>query len=420
MRTTWRRGTMAAIFTAAAVGVLASLLWPQPVPVDLAAVGRGPLRVTVDGEGKTRVKDVFVVSAPLTGRVLRITGRVGDKVVAGETVLAIIQPSDPGFLDLRATAQAEARVRAAEASRALAEAEQRRAEAELDFARADLERTRTLAERGAAPGRSLERAELEVKTREAALATAEATLRVRDFELETARAALINPADFAMQWDGNGNGTCSESGNGHGNGEAASCVRLRAPISGRILKVLQESESVVPIGTPLLELGDPGSLEIVVDLLSTDAVKVAEEAEVTIEEWGGAALRSRVRRVEPYGYTKISALGIEEQRVNVIADFVDPPEAWRRLGHGYRVEARIVVWEGAEVLKLPLGALFRDGDDWAVFVYSEGRAQLRRVGIGRTTSSEAHVAAGLEEGERVVLHPSDRVKAGTRIIPRRP
>jgi HlyD family secretion protein len=394
-------------------GALAALLgggltyafWPEPVPVDLGEVARGPVRVTVDEEGRTRVKEVYVVSAPVAGRMRRIETHVGDAVVAGETVLATIEPTAPTFLDVRSRTQAESAVRAAEAAKALADAELVRARAELDFANADYERAKTLAERETISQRALDSAELEVKTRQAAVSTAQASLRVKTFELETARASLIVPG--GDETSGQEAGSC--------------CVEVRAPVSGRVLRVLQESESVVPAAAPLIEIGDPQDLEIEVDLLSRDAVKIKEGAAVLIEDWGGGTtLAGRVRRVEPYGFTKISALGIEEQRVNVIIDFTDPLDKWRRLGHGYRVETRIIVWEGTDVLNVPLGALFRHGDAWAVFVDSEGRARLRPVAIGRFNSREAQVLEGLSVGERVVLHPSDRVKDGVPIVARPP
>lgn len=403
MRVALRRGLFTTVLGAALAGALIYAFWPRPVPVDLGEVTRGTLRVTVNDEGRTRVKEIYVVSAPLAGRMLRIKSHVGDAVVAEETVLAVIQRSEPTFLDLRSRRQAEATVKAAEAAKALADADLVRAEAELEFAVAELQRAQKLAARQTISQRALERAQLDVKTSRAAVATAKALVRVKDFELETARAVLITPIEEE---------TASR-------GEQSCCVEVRAPVSGRVLKIIHESESVVAAAEPLIEIGDPRQLEIEVDLLSTDAVTVTEGAEAVIDEWGGdVPLRGRVRRVEPYGFTKISALGIEEQRVNVIIDLIDPPSLWRALGHGYRVEARIVVWQGDDVLKLPVSALFRDGDAWAVFVVSEDRARLRRVTIGRRNAVEAQVQEGIVEGERVVLYPSDRVDDGVRIISR--
>jgi len=400
----YRRGIFWGILCLGLVAGIVYAFWPQPVPVDLGEVSRGALQVTVDEEGETRVKDVYHVSAPLGGRLLRIEGEAGDRVEAGETILAVIQPADPTFLDVRSLSEREALVKAAEAARALAEAEVERSRAEVDFAESDLKRTERLFDRGNVSKRKLESDELEVKTRRAALTSSEAALRVKEFELETARAALISPVSPHFEGDGTDE-TC--------------CVEVRAPVGGRILKVIQESESIIESGAPLLEIGDPRSLEIVVDLLSADAVKVVDGAPVLIEGWGGQVLEGRVRRIEPYGFTKVSALGIEEQRVNVIIDFVDPPETWRRLGHGYRVEIRIVVWQDDDVLRIPIAALFREGDAWATFVASDGLVEKRQIAIGQRNSLAAQVLDGLSEGERVVLHPSDRISDGIRVVDRR-
>ncbi len=396
-----RRIVWYALLGAILVAALVYAFRPQPVPVDLAAIERGELTVTIDGDGQTRVREVYVVSAPVPGRVLRIERHVGDAVVANETLLATIQPGDPTFLDRRAQAQAEAAIKAAEAAFALAEAEQARALAELDFARAELNRAEQLAKRGNVSQRDLDRAKLELRTRNAALSTAKASIEMRRFELETARAALIQPGE--------------EGGEGD---RQACCVEVYSPVDGRILRVIHESEGVVAAGAWLVELGDPHDLEIVVDLLSGDAVRIREGAEVTIEDWGGVSLAGRVRRVEPYAFTKVSALGIEEQRVNVIVDFTDPQEKWQGLGHGYRVDAHILDWRGEDVLKLPLGALFRDGDSWAVFVAEDGVAKLRHIEIDHGNGREAEVLDGLAEGATVILHPGDRISDGVRVLSR--
>lgn len=387
---------------AAAAGLLAFLFAPEPVPVDFAEVSRGDMVVTVDDEGETRVKEIYVVSAPVAGLLRRIEKHAGDVVIAGETVIALIQPTDPTFLDARSRGQAEAAVRAAEAATALADAAVVQAEAELEFARSDYERAESLSARQTISRRELERAVLQVKTREAALLTAQASLRVQTFELETARAQLISPGQALSQSSG------------------ACCVELRAPASGQVLRVLFESESVVAAGTPLVEIGDPADLEIVVDLLSAESVKIAQGAEVWIEEWGGGQmLKGEVRRVEPSATTRVSALGIEEQRVNVIIDIIDPPSVRTALGHGFRVQAKIVFWRGGDVIKVPLGALFRDGSDWAVFVAADdGTARLRKVTIGQRNAIDAQIVAGLREGEQVILHPSDRIGNGVRVSAR--
>lgn len=404
MRASWRRGLIAVVAVGVVGAGLAHAFRPQPVPADFATADRGELVVTVDEEGRTRVRDVYVVSTPVAGRVMRIEKEVGDTVTAGDTLLATVQPSEPSFLDLRSRRRAEAEIKAAEAALALAKAELARARAELEFAGSDLARARPLAQRGAISTREYERYQLEVKTRAAAVDTAEAAVKVRESELDTARAMLITPDITVREPDG----------------AATCCVDIYPPVDGRILKIMQESENVVIAGTPLMEIGDLNQLEVVIDLLSSDAVRVAPGAEVMIERWGGGdMLRGSVRRVEPYGYTKVSALGIEEQRVDVVVDFTGPTARWRSLGHGYRVEARIAVWRGEDVVRAPVSALFRQGGDWTVFVVDEDdRARERRITIGHRNTRHAEVLTGLEKGERVVVYPSDRVADGVRLVAR--
>jgi HlyD family secretion protein len=390
----------------AALGVLLTLglvyaFWPRPVPVDLAEVGRGALVVTVDDEGETRVRDIFVLSAPVVAYSTRIEADVGDRVVANETVVAELEPIDPDFLDPRGRAAALAAVRAADSAVALAEAEVRQAEAQLEFMRTELERARELRRAQTISQRELDEAERAFKTTEAALESTRAALRMRAAELERARAQLLSPTQT------------------HGADGARERIPLFAPVTGRVLRIPNDSARVVTPGEPLLEIGNPRDLEIVVDLLSSDAVKVEPGQRVIIEGWGGdVPLAGRVRRVEPFGFTKISALGIEEQRVNVIIDLTSPAEQWEAIGHGYQVDVRVVLWEEADVLKVPLTALFRDGDGWAVFAVADGRAQRRTVQVGRRTGLEAQLLAGLAAGERVIVHPGERVVEGVRIQPR--
>ncbi len=389
-----------AIGTAIALAVVFAFR-PRPVGVDTVAVERGELLVTIDEDGKTRVHDVYVLSAPVGGRMHRVGLHAGDAVTALESVVAEIEPIAPAFLDPRGAAQARADVRAAESAQTLANAEVEQARAELDFAQRDYDRTRQLMGQGVTLQHDLDVAERAYRTRRAALSTALAALDVRRFELERARAQLVSPADAAKQED------------------PCACVSLRAPVSGRILQVLQQSESVVLPGAALVEIGDPRDLEIAVELLTTDAVKVHAGQRVIIDDWGGdAPLEGRVRVVEPYGFTKVSALGIEEQRVNVIVDITSPHDQWKALAHGYQVEARIVVADENNVLRLPLTALFRDGADWAVFVDANGRARLRHVVVGRRTDTEAEIRSGLDQHERVIVHPSDRIGDGVRVLSR--
>ena len=399
VRTLWRRSFWL-VFVVAVAAALGWALWPRPVLVDVAAIGRGPLEVSVEDEGTTRIREVYVVSAPAAGKMLRAPREVGDEVVADRTVVAVLEPTDPALLDIRTQRVNEAAVEAANAAVDLADAQVRQARSQLVFAQGDLRRANELAARQTIAERALEKAGLDVATAEAAVASAVATLEVRRRELESAKARLIQPGQQAAAATG-----C--------------CIQVKAPVSGRVLKIVAESEQVVQAGSPLLEIGDPGELEIVVDLLSRDAVRIAVGAAARIESWGGdTTLGARVRRIEPTGYTKVSALGIEEQRVKAVLDFTDPPDAWRRLGHAFRIVARITAWRGDDVLQVPLGALFRQGDSWAVFVVDGGRARLRLVELAERNLRGARVAAGLAEGERIVLHPSDRIRDGVRVAPR--
>lgn len=375
--------------------------WPRAVPVDLGTVVRGPMVVTIDDEGVTRVKEAYLVSAPLPGRVLRFDGHVGDTVFIGETSLATIRPSAPTFLDARTRGELEAAVNAATAARTQAEAELERLQALYDFAKSEYNRAKPLADRGTISQSRLDRALMEVRTQAAALQTAQANFSVRDFELQRARAALVDPDDPAAA----SNGEC--------------CLTIKAPVNGRILRILQESESVVAAGTPLIEIGNPADLEIIVDLLSTDAVLTSPGDVVMIEDWGGPLpLEGIVRRVEPFGFTKISALGIEEQRVNVVIDFTDPYEKWQRLGHGYRVDVRIALWRDDAALHIPLSALFRHEGAWAAYAVVNGRAQITKVEIGHINTNSAEILGGIAEGETIVLYPSDRVSEGVRVVGR--
>ena len=381
--------------------MLALLVWaflPAPVEVDVARVVQGDLVVTIDHEGKTRVKERYVVSSPLAGRLLRVELKPGDEVVAAETLLAVIEPADPDLLDARALALAEARVEAAKAAQEQAKTQVDRAKVALAHETSELDRVRGLRERQTATQREYETALYRQQTATADLHSAEFALRIANFELEQAEAALIHSRPQSL---------------GH---VEPFRFEIPAPINGVVLRVLQESATVVQPGTPLLEVGDLRDLECEVDVLSTDAVKVKPGQRVILDYWGGThPLEGRVRVREPAAFLKVSALGVEEQRVNIIIDLIDPPSERPTLGDGYRVEARIVVWEGHDILKVPAGALFRRGDDWAVFVIENGRAVLRRVQVGRSDGLEMQVIDGLNEQDQVILHPTDRVEAGVRV-----
>ena len=372
-------------------------LRPSPVEVDLATVERGTLVVTVDEEGETRVRERYVISAPVSGKVLRIEIEPGDPVVAGETALLSFQPAPPSLLDARTRAEAGARVEAAESDVGLARAERERARAERDYAESELRRVGKLAESGIVSDEALDSARHGASTANEALTAAEFAVATAEHTLTQARATLMQDFDDA----------------------SAKPITIRSPVAGVVLRRLRESAAVVPAGEPLIEVADPAQLEIVSDFLSEDAVRIAPGADVLIERWGGdGSLRGRVRRVEPSGFTKISALGVEEQRVNVIIDFEDPREAWVALGDGFRVETRVVVWDGRDTLKVPTSGLFRHDTGWAVFTATGDRARLTPVTIGWRNGVAAEVLSGLSGGERVILHPSDAIEDGVAVTER--
>lgn len=393
-----------AVWSALGLLVAAALawsFWPQTVPVDVVTVTRGPMQVEVSDEGRTRVREVYQVSAPVGGRVLRIEQHPGDAVVGEKTVVADLLPIAPSFLDVRTRAQAESAVKSAEAARSLAAAEVRRAAAELAFASSDLRRAIRLASSDAISQASLERAQLARNTAAAQLATAQAALRAKEFDVDTAKALLIDPGDL----------TIAE--------RQRASIGLLAPVTGRVLRVLHESEAVVAAGTPILEVGDPTKLEIVVELISEEAVRVHAGDLATITDWGGnTPLNARVRRIEPSGFTKISALGVEEQRVNVLLDLTDAASKWSSLVDGYRVIVHIAIWRQRDALQVPMSALFRSGNGWSVFAVRGDRAVLVPVGIGHSNQEAAQVLAGLRAGDHVIAHPSDRVRAGVRVSAR--
>ena len=398
----------------AVVGTVVYAMLPKPVGVDLAAVERGPLQVTVDEDGQTRIKERYVVSSPLSGRLLRIGLNVGDAVVAGETILARIQPEDPALLDPRETAKAEARVKAAVARLSQAATQLDRAKATLDFAESEVARVRRLVEKNAATSSQIEAQELQFRSATEDYKAAKFGEEIARFELELEQAALLRtqspgePSEDDGQADA-GNRPSAPTGE----------FLIRAPISGRVLRLAQESATTTSPGMELVELGDPLDLEVIVDVLSSDAVRIVPGAQALLDQWGGEEpLSAVVRLIEPSGFTKISALGVEEQRVNVVLDFENPPEDRPTLGDGFRVEARIVVWEESDVVKIPTSSLFRNEGEWAVFVADGGRVQLRKVRIGRQNDLEAEVVGELTEGERIVTHPSDKVADGVKIFSR--
>lgn len=381
------------LVAAIVVGVLTMWLRPTPTKVDVTAVSREAMTVTVDGEGKTRVRDRYLVAAPVTGRLRRIALRRGDTVKSGQ-LIAQIDPLPLNPLDPRQRAEAVARVNAAEDAKREIDRMVERNKATYDQAQRELQRSEILARDGYASREEFEKAQtavaISLRDYEAARSRAESAAH----EVEVARAALLA---------------------GNQSAPAAS-VRVHAPTGGRVLRVVEESERVIVAGAPLLEVSNPGNLEVVIELLSTDAVKVSSGAKVFIEAWGGPkALEARVRLIEPSAFTKVSALGIEEQRVNVIADLPEPSSV---LGDGYRVEARIVVWHSDSVLQVPVSVLFRRGDVWSLFVIEEGRARLRTVEVGERTPFTAQIKSGVEADAVVIVHPANEITDGTRVQPR--
>lgn len=394
-----------AIWSTLSLAAAAALVWalrPDPAQVDLATATVAPMEVTVAAEGVTGVRDPWTVTAPLTGTAIRSPVEVGDRVTRGDTIVAVIQPAEPAFLDDRARLQAEAAVTEAQAAVRLAEVQLSRAEADLAYADSQLQRNRALAVRGIIPQRILEDSEQ-------AAATAATALEAARFELDLNRATLARmqaqlhgpelPADNADPGD------C--------------CIRIPAPLDGTVLAVTEMDSRLVQAGSPLLTIGDLADLEIETDLLSSDAVKVAAGAPAHIERWGGpGTISARVRRIDPAGFTRVSALGIEEQRVGVHLDILTPPEGRPGLGDQYRVFVRIVVWSGEAVLQVPQSALFRHDGGWAVFRAVGGRAVLTPVGIGHAHDTAAEVLSGLTEGEVVIAYPGNAVVDGAKVAQR--
>jgi len=377
------------------IGGLVLAFRPRPVPVDIMAAVRGPLTVTVEEEGKTRVIDRYVVSAPVAGFARRVELDVGDAVARGDKLLTL-EPLRSDVLDPRSRAEAEARVQAARAALLAAEQNATAAQADSDYADTELRRKEKLRADGTVSEEELDRARVQARTATARLRSAQFAVDVARHELDEAKTALEYSAAEP--------------------GSAPEMVAVTSPVDGRVLAVLRESEGVVTAGQPLVEVGDPGNLEVEVDVLSIDAVKISPGTRVRFLRWGGEdTLDGIVRVVEPTGFTKISALGVEEQRVLVICDITSPREEWQRLGDGYRVEASFILWHGDDVLQVPSSAVFRRGDGWAVFIVDGDTVSLRGVEPGRRTGLEVEVRNGLREGEEVVIHPTDEVADGVRI-----
>jgi HlyD family secretion protein len=372
-------------------------LWPKPVIIETGVVARSPLTVRVSEEGKTRVRNRYVVASPVAGNMRRVPLKPGDPVEAGKTVLTTIEPVVPPLLDPRARTQAEAAVALHEASRKQALESLASAKTAMKLAEADRDRMRAVTQRGTLSESDRDRMEADASIKAAQVRASEFALQVMDYELAQARAVLDRPAG-------------SSSNN---------LVTVTSPVSGRVLKVMQESETIVSPGSAILEVGDPADIEIEAEILSRDAVTIKPGDSVEIEQWGGEnPLKGRVRRVEPAAFTKISALGVEEQRVIVLSDLIDVPEAAKSLGDRYRVEVRVAVWHSDQVMVVPSGGLFREGNAWKTFIYQNGRAHIATLEAGRSDGHLTEVLSGLHPGDKVLLHPPDTVKDGTPVIER--
>lgn len=381
---------------AALLALIISGLLPKPIEVEVAQVTTGPLTVSVLEEGKTRIRHRYIISAPVVGILNRVELRAGASIEAGKTVLATLKPEPSSFLNPRAQAEAEAKLKAIEAIRMQRETQVERAKIALDLAEKELVRARQLKQSGAIATKEWDTTESQVNILTRELHMAEFGLRTAEFEFTQAQAALMqvqNP------------GT-----------ETAEPLKILSPVDGFVLNVFEESSRVVSPGMPVMEVGDPRDLEAEIELLSSDAAGVAPGAEVSIEQWGGdKPLRGRVTVVEPGGYTKISSLGVEEQRVKVRVDFLDPLPAGFTIGDRYRVEARIVTWHSDNVLQVPTGALFRRGGDWMTFVVDGGKTRLTKVEIAHLNGVAGEVRGGLSEGQTVVIHPPDVLSDGSAV-----
>lgn len=372
----------------------------DPVPVDLAEVTRGPLEITINADGQTRVRDLYEVASPIAGTAMRSPVDVGDRVVGGETIVATVRPSSSGLLDERSRLQAEAALQEALAARNVAQADLQQARESRAFAQSQFERTQALVTRGVESITRLEDETQRLKVADATLIAAEARLAMAEGSIDRARASLVEPGQPVLDPGG-----C--------------CIDLTAPADGVILSVAAISQRPVNIGSPLVSIGNPDDLELVADILSSDAVRLEPGALAHVERWGGdTVLKARLDRIDPTARTKVSALGIEEQRVDAYFTLVDPPEERPGLRDGFAVFLRIVEWRAEDVLQIPLSAIFRHGEGWAVFVSVEGIAQLRPVNLGRRNGQMTEVLHGLDAGERVVTHPSDAISSGASLTER--
>ncbi|MET1253953.1 efflux RND transporter periplasmic adaptor subunit [Aliikangiella maris] len=403
------------------VGLLVFAFIPEPMKVDIATVEKGDLLITLEGEGKTRIHDIYTVSTPIDGRITRIESEPGDFVEAGKTVIANMYPANPQFLDKRSETQAKADVEGARAALSLADARVKQAKAQLEFDELDYQRTTELYAKNSVSKASLERAELRLKTLRAELETAISNKNVMQSRLEAAKARLLQPKEDTSSVDKKlANKKLANKKSSNSVEPVNNChICIHSPVDGRVLRILHKSESIIPVGTALVEIGNPQDLEVNIEMLSTNAVKVKPGHDALIKRWGGNEdINARVRVVEPSGFTKISALGVEEQRVNVILNFTDPIEKWAALGDAFRVEAAIIIDKAVDVVKVPLSALFRQNEIWSVFKVVDGRATLQNVKVGKRNEQFAEIIEGLMPDEKIIIHPGNNIEDGVSVIAR--
>jgi HlyD family secretion protein len=393
------RSILIVIVLAVIVGVVYSMR-PKPTAVDVVTVASGPLKVTVDGEGRTRVKDRYVIMSTVHGDLARIELEVGDEVTE-QTIVARIEPTAPPLLDARQREELKAQERASGAAARQAKATMARAEASAAHARRELESAKRLFTAGTLSARELEDAELDADVAQKDLDSARFGARVAQYEHDMAKVA-----------------TGRVEGTAKGAAPLAS-LDIHSPIAGKVLHIVRMSEGVVQPGEALVEVADPTALEVVLDVLTAEAVEITVGDAVEITQWGGEQpLQGHVVLIEPAAFTKVSALGVEEQRVNVIVELDDPPESWSRLGDGFRVEAAVTIWQAEGVLAVPISALFRVDGSWAVFVVRDGVAEVRTLTTGRRNDFDIQVESGVDAGEQIIVHPSDAIVDGSLVAAR--
>jgi len=385
----------------AALGLLVYAFIPEPVLVDMTQVTKSDLLITIEGEGKTRIHDIYVVSTPIDGRITRIASEPGDIVEAGKTVIANMYPANPTFLNKRLETQAKADVEGAKAALAVASARVKQAQAQLVYELADFKRTEALYSQNTVSKAQVEKAQLQITTLRAELDTTRSNENVMRSRLEVTKATLLQPKEESAD-------------------NSSDCqICIHSPVNGKVLRILHKSESIVPVGTPIVEIGNPEDLEVNIEMLSTNVVKVKVGDDALIKRWGGEHdIAARVKMVEPSGFTKISALGVEEQRVNVILSFTDKKEKWKSLGDAYRVEASIIIDIAENALVVPISSLFRQNEQWSVFKVVEGSATIKSVEVGRRNDRFAEITQGLSIDEQVITHPSNAIEDGVKVSQR--